>query len=141
MQAQLDAFKILRPVHYVELNQREDLKRLLYESMEADVLSLTIEELLDGIESRECVLWTWGDGKGILVTEVRDLPRGRVLYVTNVRGEGYLKFLPEIDSDVESYAKSIQCNYLVGEVASEGLLRMYQKRGAVVMHRVLREVK
>lgn len=139
--SELEPFKILRPVHYVELDQREDLKRLLAESMENDPLSLSIEELLDGIDSRECVLWIWKEGQGMLITEVKDLPAGRVLYVTNVRGEGYLQHLAEIDADVESYAKTIGVRYLVGEVASLGLLKVYEKRGARAFHRVLREVK
>lgn len=139
MQTELAPFKILRPVHYVELDQSSEMKRWLHESMEADPLSLTIEELMDGIESRECVLWTWG--QGILITEVRDLPAGRVVYITNVRGEGYLQHLAEIDSDVESYAKAVQAKFMIGEVASLGLVKMYQKRGAHTMHRVLREIK
>lgn len=139
MEIELQPFKILRPVHYIELDQREDLKRLLHESMERDPLSLSIEELLDGIESRECVLWTWGEG--ILITEVRDLPAGRVVYITNVRGVGYLQHLAEIDSDVESYAKAVQAKFMIGEVSSLGLVKMYQKRGAHTMHRVLREIK
>lgn len=107
--------------------------------MRVDPLSIQLEQLLDGIESRECVLWTWG--QGVLITEIKDLPAGRVLYVTNVRGKGYLQHLHLIDADVTSYAKALGVKYLVGEVVSAGLAKKYQKRGAEVLHRVVREIK
>lgn len=134
-----EGFKILQPVHYHELLVRKDLMVLLEESMRVDPLSITLEQLMDGIETRECILWTWG--KGILITEVKDLPQGRVLFITNVRGEGFLQNLHLIDEDILSYARAIGVDYMVGEVWHPGLVKAYVKRGAKVMHRVLREVK
>ena len=132
-------FMILEPLTPEALLARHDLLRLLHESIINDPMSMTEDALLEEIYERKAIVWTWG--QGIIITSFQDTERGRVLFLSNVRGKGYLANISKIDADIESHAKCIGARYIVGDVPSKGLVRVYESRGARTIHRVVREVK
>jgi len=135
----MEPFKILRPVLPQELLQDKVMLGWLQRSMEDDPLSIRVEDLIDDIYNKVSLVWTWGTG--ILVTTLEERTQGWVCIVTNVCGEKYLQNLGSIEQDVESYARHQGCKYLLGDVPSPGLVKIYEKLGATTFHRVLREIQ
>lgn len=138
--------KILQPVSPYTLREGHSnyhLLKPLHESIELNPLSDDIETLLDNIYKKEAVLWKWEceQGSGILITYIRSFPKHpRLLFVTNLRGKGYIENIGLIEADVTQIAKDFNCSHVVGEVMSVGLVKVYERLGAKAIYAMYREV-
>lgn len=135
---ELAPFKALRPLQPTDFLQDRALLALLQRSLDNDPMSMTVEQLIDDIYNGVSLIWSWGEG--ILITTIESRPAGLVCLVTNVCGEGYLKNLAGIAEDVVSYAKASGCRFILGDVPSPGLVRIYERMGGRTYHRMLREL-
>lgn len=147
MITQLEPFKIITPITPEDLNKSEKLRALLYRSIGDDPFSMTIDELLDDIYNHTSILFSWNDKKGILLLSFGETmlwgKLTKVCWLTNVCTEedgGYLKHMENIDADILSICKAQGAKWLLGNVASAALCRIYEKRGARTLHRVMREI-
>lgn len=129
---------MLRPITPTELQDNPKLYDLLIKSINGYPLSLKPEDLVREIVSGKSILWTWGDG--VLMTTQADEGMYKVLYVTNVAGEGYLENIDEIDKEVTRHAKAVGARYIIGDVPSKALVKIYERRGGKPLFRVMREV-
>jgi len=132
--------KVLRPLtpQALLLPKNGELLKHLLASIDDDPLSDPLEDLLAQVYAGEVTVWTWG--RGVLVTSFQFFKKGRVLLVTNLRGEGFLEQLLLIDDDIVQIAKAHGATFIKGEVTRPGLVREYVKRGGRASTFVLREV-
>jgi hypothetical protein len=135
--------KWVTPDSLREGHSNAHLVRLLHESIVKNPLSDDIEALLNNIYAKSAVLWTWKNehGEGILITYLKSFPQHpKVLVMTNLCGEGYLRNLAEIEHDITELARSFECTHIIGEVMHQGLVKVYEKLGARAIYQMYREV-
>jgi hypothetical protein len=130
--------QILRAVLPRELVESPKMMGWVQETIDEDPFGSTLNELLADIYEGRTVLWTWEEG--ILMTSFRETSRAKGLVVTNLRGKNYLANATKIEHDYGLIAKAFDCTHLLGDVHNEALAKVYEKHGAKIAYRVMREV-
>lgn len=71
------------------------------------------DDILTHIQTGRMQLWRTVNGKGIAVTELQSYPRFRQLLVFMVAGEDARDWLAEGHKQLEAFAKSQNCQYMI----------------------------
>ena len=91
---------------------------------ELEALEQSVSEDFAGVDAAkvlsECVvggaqLWrvlVENVARGILVTQVREWPSGRELYVWHMGGEGIVKVMGQVQEKLEEYARACDCAWV-----------------------------
>lgn len=71
------------------------------------------DDILTHIQTGRMQLWATEDRKGMAITEIQDYPRFRQLLVFMVAGENARDWLAEGHVQLEAFAKSQHCKYMI----------------------------
>ena len=97
----------------------------------------TVDWILDRVTNFELALWR---GKGtkidfLLLTQLRNYPGGKELFLWGVGGKGYLRSAAVVIPKLISYAKSNACRWLTGISARDGFEKVHELQGAKILYK------
>lgn len=110
---------MLRPISPSRLVFNHEAMKWLAHGMKDASHSMTIDQLLDQLDSGESILWAWDNG--VLCTTFNNYPSGRELLIHTLAGKDFLERLPEVLKDLKIIARDYECRFLAFFTRREGL--------------------
>lgn len=87
----------------------------------------TAKDIWELAVKKECQLWRVGDCDGLIVTLVRETPRGKVLDIWLLAGAGLMKAAEAVHDELVVWARTLGCRAIEGRAMRKGLQPLYKK--------------